>query len=63
MMDRQQLFDAMEQYEEVFDDAFSRSQMTGRSDTEILKIISECIKKKKDVYDLGYLTLDDDVLY
>lgn len=52
-MDRQQLFDAMEQYEEVFDDAFPRSQMTGLSDAEILKIISECIKKKKDVYDLG----------
>ena len=62
-MDRQPLFDAMEQYEEVFDDTFPRSQMTGRSDAEILQIISECIKKKKDVYDLGYLTLDDDVLY
>ena len=63
MMDRKQLFEAMEQYEEVSDDTFPRSQMAGRSDEEILKIIAECIKKKKDVCDLGYLTLDDDVMY
>lgn len=30
---------------------------------EIIKIIDDCLNKGKDVYDAGYLTLDDDVKY
>ncbi len=28
-----------------------------------LSMIEECIEEKKDVYELGYLALDDDILY
>ena len=30
---------------------------------EDIEIIKECVEKKKDVYELGYLTLDLDVRY
>ena len=30
---------------------------------EDIEIIKECVEKKKDVYELGYLTLDLDVSY
>ena len=30
---------------------------------EDIEIIKECVEKKKDVYEIGYLTLDLDVSY
>lgn len=35
----------------------------GYEDDEIIKIIDDCLKQEKDVYEAGYLTLDDDIKY
>lgn len=35
----------------------------GYEDDEIIKIIDDCLKQEKDVYEAGYLTLDDDIEY
>lgn len=55
---------ALELYYVKFNDSFPTVPlMAGRSDDEVIKIIKECVDKEKDVYDLGYLKLDDDILY
>lgn len=36
---------------------------TTRNDEEIIKIINTCISENKDVYEMGYLTIDSDILY
>lgn len=54
---------ALDLYEKTFDDSFPTFQMMSRPPEEIIKIINECVKKKKDVYELKYLTLDEDYLY
>lgn len=53
----------LELYEKTFDDSFPMFSMSGTPPKEVIKIINECIEKNKDVYDLGYLTLDGDTLY
>lgn len=53
----------LEEYEKRFDDMFPTIPFSGRTEKEIAKIINECLSKNKDVYELGYLTLDEDTLY
>lgn len=50
-------------YRKTFNDNFPTFAFSSKSPDEIAEIINECVKKKKDVYDMGYLTLDDDVEY
>jgi hypothetical protein len=54
---------ALNLYEDTFDDSFPMFPMKGKKPDEIIEIINECVSKKKDVYELKYLTLDEDVLY
>lgn len=54
---------ALELYEKAFDDSFPMFSMIGTPPNEVVEIINKCISEKKDVYDLGYLSLDGDVLY
>lgn len=59
-----ELTNAINQYEETFDDGFPTSSlMIGRTEKETVAIIERCIAEKKDVYELGYLELDDDTVY
>lgn len=52
------------QYYEVFGDGFPSYQLArGRSDDEVIAIIKQCLEAKKDVYELGLATLDDDTEY
>lgn len=52
------------QYYEKFGESVPTYQICrGRTDAEIDKIVRECLTKGKDVYELGYCTLDDDVEY
>lgn len=37
--------------------------MAGRDENGVIKIIRECVDKEKDVYELGYLSLDEDIMY
>lgn len=54
---------ALEDYAEKFNDGFPTFQMSAESPERIVEIINDCIKNNKDVYDSGYLTLDDDISY
>lgn len=51
------------EYEGAFGDGFPTFMFGSYSEEEIIAIIDKCIKAKKDVYDLGYLTLDENIQY
>ena len=54
---------ALNIYKETFNDDFPTFQMSAYGPEEITEIINECVKKKKDVYQLNYLVLDDSIQY
>jgi hypothetical protein len=54
----------LDKYYEKFGEALPTYQIARtRTEDEVIAIIEECISKGKDVYELGYCTLDDDVQY
>lgn len=57
------LLRALELYESTFSDSFPTMAVGGMSDEKMIEIINDCVEKKKDVYELEYLSLDDDILY
>ena len=57
------LDEALKVYEETFDDSFPMFPMMGTPPDEVVKMINKCVSEKKDVYDMGYLSLDGDILY
>lgn len=54
---------ALESYEKTFDDSFPMFPMMGKEANEVVEIINDCIAENKDVYDMGYLSLDGNVIY
>lgn len=54
---------ALELYEKTFDDIFPMFSMMGKPKDEVIEIINKCVSENKDVYDMGYLSLDDDIKY
>lgn len=50
-------------YEETFDDSFPMFSFMGTEENDVISIIKKCVDAKKDVYEMGYLTLDEDVMY
>lgn len=55
---------ALELYEKTFDDSFPTIPLLmENSDEKVVGIINKCISENKDVYDMGYLSLDGDVIY
>lgn len=54
---------ALESYEKIFDDSFPMFPMMGKAENEVVEIINNCIEENKDVYDMGYLSLDGNVIY
>lgn len=56
----EKLNDAYRKYKENFNDDFPTIPLAETmEDDEIIEMIEECIEEKKDVYELGYLSLDD----
>lgn len=54
----------MMEYAKRFDDGFPMIPLGwGRTEQEVIEIIDECLKKGKDVYELGYVKDDLDVIY
>lgn len=53
-----ELLQALEQYEQVFDDFFPTVPMSGHTEEEMIDMIDQCISAKKDIYDMGYLDID-----
>ena len=57
----EELSSHLRRYEDTFGGGFPTIPlMRGRTEKEIIAIIERCIEEKKDVYDLGYVNLDDD---
>lgn len=54
----EQVLNALNRYYDTFDDSFPMAAISGVVESEIIEIIDRCIAEKKDVYDLGYLSLD-----
>lgn len=54
----------LDAYAEKFGDGFPMMPLAwGRTDDEVIEIIDDCLSKGKDVYELGYVEDDDDVMY
>ncbi len=49
---------ALEQYEKTFDDSFPMFTFMGTSESDVIEMINKCISENKDVYEMGYLSLD-----
>lgn len=54
---------ALELYEQTFDDSFPMFSMMTKPPDEVVEIINKCVSEKKDVYDMGYLSLNSDTMY
>lgn len=55
---------ALKLYEQTFGEAFPMFPMrTTTTTNEVVDIINKCIDNNKDVYDMGYLSLNADVIY
>ena len=60
----EKLLKALEQYEKTFNDAFPTIPLLmGREENEVIEMIEKCIKARKDVYEMGFLSLDEDTEY
>lgn len=60
----EKLIEALDQYEKTFNDGFPTVPLMSEHDEpELIKMIEACIAEKKDAYDMGYLELDEDILY
>ena len=60
----EELLEAMNDYREVFGDSFPTIPLAVYSPPdEAIAIIRECLEKKKDVYELGYVTSDSSIMY
>lgn len=55
--------EAVDAYNKVFEDGFPSIPLLSRPEKEVINIVETCIKEKKDVYEMGYLKLDDDIIY
>lgn len=56
--------DKLDAYAEKFGEGFPMMPLAwGRTDDEVIEIIDDCLSKGKDVYELGYVEDDDDVMY
>ena len=54
----------LEEYGKRFSDGFPTIPlMLGRTDEEVIEIIDDCLKKGKDVYELGYVEDKEGLFY
>lgn len=57
----EKLLQALELYENTFDDSFPTVPMSGHTEEEMIDMVGKCVSAKKDVYDMGYL--DSEAVY
>lgn len=56
--------DKLQEYASRFGEGFPMIPLAwGRTDNEVIEIINKCLEAGKDVYDMGYLSEDDDIDY
>lgn len=54
---------SQERYKALFNDYFPTFQFSYLSPKEMLDMINECVEKQQNVYQLGYLNLEEDIIY
>lgn len=60
----EKLVKAMDEYLQAFGDSFPADPLAVSNPPEkVIEMIGECLEKGKDVYDLGYLSLDEGIMY
>ncbi len=58
------LLDALERYENKLNDDFPTIPLAEcHTESEVLAMIEECIKEKKTVEEMGYISSDCDIIY
>lgn len=57
------MLNALSKYFDTFDDSFPMASLGHQEESAIIEIINDCIAKGKDVYDAGYLRLDENIMY
>lgn len=55
----EELQKALEEYKKAFNDDFPTIPFDSVEDGKVIEIVNDCVESGKDVYDLGYLELDD----
>lgn len=63
MNKKDKLESLIEQYNNMFPSEFPSIPLFEQGIERCIVIINDCIRKKKDVYELNYCTLDMDILY
>ena len=53
---------AIDRYRQFFNDSFP-TMVLYDGEKETIEMINCCIENKKDVYEMGFLVLDDDIIY
>lgn len=59
----EKVWDAIDKYNSIFEDGFPTIPLLNQKGEGVISIIEDCINQNKDVYELGYLELDDDIIY
>lgn len=57
------LSDALNAYNKKFSDGFPTIPLLNNGDEWCINVIKRCIEANKDVYEMGYLDDDPDILY
>ena len=55
--------EAIKKYNKFFEDGFPSIPLLSRPEKEIIELVETCIEENKDVYEMGYLKLDNDIMY
>ncbi|WP_317396438.1 hypothetical protein [Faecalicoccus pleomorphus] len=55
--------EAIKKYNKFFEDGFPSIPLLSRPEKEIIEMVETCIEENKDVYEMGYLKLDNDIMY
>ena len=61
---KEKLSKAFEQYKTAFGDEFPTIPIAvSRTEEEVIEIINKCVNTNRDVYDLGYVSLEENIMY
>ena len=61
---KKEVEEAAKLYDETFEDAFPTMPfLRDMPDDEVIEMINKCVAEGKDVYEMGYLSLDPNIVY
>lgn len=61
---KKEVEEAIKLYDETFEDAFPTIPLLmDIPDDEVIEMINKCVVEGRDVYEMGYLSLDPNIVY